>query len=318
MPLWRTLFGAIKASAPIFAFGCAVLQAHAGETVAVSLQGIQRTALVYQPASLPAGPAPVIIALHGHGQTVESLRDLLHLDATADRGHFLAIYPEAVDGDWSYGRPIAKRMPAINGQPVDDLGFIRAIMDDLIASGRGDRTRFYIAGVSRGGLMAYTIACALAERIAGVAIALTSMTQYQREDCHPTKPVPIMVVAGTNDVVQQYDGWLAPAGRLLSVPETMEYWRLQNGCSKQDGKILPHRVNSDPTRVWLINWAECQTGGPLRLYRVSGGGHQMPSFTEDDDEMKRDGEADVRSFGLRNHDIETADEMWSFAKDFSR
>jgi hypothetical protein len=49
------------------------------------------------------------------------------------------------------------------------------------------------------------------------------MTDHQREACRPARPVPLMVVAGTVAPVQSYDGWLLPSGRLLSVPETLEF-----------------------------------------------------------------------------------------------
>ncbi len=290
--------------------GCGLDRAHADEVLTLTHQGIARTAAVHAPPGL-AGPAPVIIGLHGRGQPIESFRDWLHLDATADREHFLAVYPEAVDRDWSYGRPIVKPMPAVNGEPVDDVGFLRLIIDNLIGANRADPARIYVTGLSRGALMTYTVACALADRIAAAAAAISGMTDYQREDCRPAKPVPLMVVAGTLDTVQAYDGWLLPLGRLLSVPETTDYWRLQNGCTKQAARPLPHRERSDPTRVWLITWTDCRDGAGLQLYRVNGGGHQVPSFSPNSEEQ-------TKQFGLRNRDIETADEIWSFVKGFSR
>jgi polyhydroxybutyrate depolymerase len=291
--------------------GCGAGLAHADEVLTFSHQGIARTATIHTPAELADGPAPVVIGLYGHGQTIESFRDSLHLDATADREHFVVVYPEAIDHDWSYGRPIVNPMPAANGEPVDDVAFIRLIIDNLIETKRADPARIYVTGLSRGGLMTYTVACTLADRVAAAAAAITGMTEYQREDCRPARPVPLMVIAGTNDLVQMYDGWLGPRGRLLSVPETLEYWRVQNGCTKQNGRDIPHRERSDTTRVWVISWTECRDGARLVFYRVNGGGHQVPSFAPNN-------EKDVKRFGLRNRDIEAADEIWSFVKDFSR
>jgi polyhydroxybutyrate depolymerase len=281
----------------------------ADEVLTLTHQGIERTATIHRPAALPAGPTPVVIGLYGHHQTIEKFRDWLHLDVTADRERFLVVYPEAIERDWSYGRPIIKAMPTVNGEPADDLGFIRAIIDNLIETKRADPDRIYVTGLSRGGLMTFTIACALADRIAAAAPLITGMTEFQRQDCKPAKAVAMMAVDGTNDPVQSYDGWLYPLGHLLSVPETMEYWRLQNGCNGQHFKTLPHRDSSDPTRIWLFDWTGCQR--PLRLYRVNGGGHQVPSYSANS-------EADVKMFGSRNRDIETADEIWSFFKNLSR
>jgi polyhydroxybutyrate depolymerase len=159
-----------------------------------------------------------------------------------------------------------------------------------------------VTGVSRDGLMAYTLACAFADRIAAAVATITGMTEYQRDDCRPARPVPLMVVAGTMDRVQPYDGWLFPRGRLLSVPETLEYWRMQNGCTRQEEKDVPHREASDRTGVWLFRWTDCRDGAGLQLYRVNSGGHQVPSFTPNS-------EQEARKMGRRNRDIETADEI---------
>jgi polyhydroxybutyrate depolymerase len=295
----------------ILSVGCGVSLAHADEVLTFSHQGIARTATMHTPAGLPAGPAPLVIGLHGRGQPIAGLREWLHLDATADREHFVVVYAEAVDLEWNYGRPIVKPMPVANDEPVDDVGFIRLIIDKLVESKRADPARIYVAGVSRGGLMAYTLACVLADQIAAVAATINSMTEYQREDCRPARPVPLMVIAGTNDRVQMYDGWLFPLGRLTSVPETLEFWRLQNGCAKQDGRDIRHREPSDTTRIWLFRWTDCRDGVRLQLYRVNGGGHQVPTFTPNS-------EKEAKNFGFRNRDIEAADEIWSFFKEFAR
>src|SRR5206468_5487355 len=75
--------------------------------------GVQTCALPI--SGLPAGPVPLVIALHGLGQTIDSLQEWLHLDAAAEREHFVVVYPQAY-GKWSYGRPIGAPMPQVNGK----------------------------------------------------------------------------------------------------------------------------------------------------------------------------------------------------------
>jgi polyhydroxybutyrate depolymerase len=287
-----------------------IAPATAAPVLVVNHQGVDRLATLFRPPSLPTVPAPLVIALHGLGQSVESLHDWLHLDATAEREHFLVAYPEAI-GKWSYGRPIDAPMPKVHGKTVDDVGFISKLIDGLVEMKIADPTHVYVTGMSRGGLMTYTLMCALADRFAAAAPLISGMTDHQRETCHPSRPIPIMVVAGTNDESQWYDGQVTRAGRLLSIPETMEFWRRRNGCTAETAASLPHRDASDPTRVRLLEWTNCRNHAHLRLYRVNDGGHQLPSFAPSDD-------ATTKTFGLRNHDIETADEFWTFAKTMSR
>lgn len=286
------------------------------ETLRVTHQGVERVAELHRPAMAPAGPRPLVIALHGRSQSAKQLREGvgccgLSFDALANREGFAVLYPEAVGLEWSYGRPIMAPMPAIDGEPVDDLGFIRSLIDGLVARQIADPARIYVTGVSRGGLMAFTLACALADRIAAFAPLITGMTDLQRDDCRPARPVPLLVIAGTNDLAQSYDGALARHGRLLSVPETMEFWRAQHGCTGQDIRLLPLREKPFRTTVLRVDWTGCKGNAPVTLYRVQGGGHQVPSLAPSDERT------DSR-FGPRNRDIETVEELWTFFKATSR
>ena len=181
-------------------------------------------------------------------------------------------------------------MPVVGGETVDDVGFIARLPDELVARRIADSARVYAVRSSRGGYMTYTLACAMFDRIAAAAAFIASMTEYQREDCRPGRAVPLMVVAGTADPTNRYEGGRGPRGRLLSVPDTLEFWRDVHGCTGRTVKGLPHRDGSDPTRVTLIQWTGCRTPGALRLYRVEGGGHHMPALTA----------AGAERFGRRN------------------
>jgi len=280
----------------------------ADESLKITHQGIERHAVLYEPASLPAGPSPLVIALHGLGATAADLRLWLNLDPTADREGFRVLYPDAVDKTWSYGRPINQPMPKVGGETVDDVGFIRALIDDLVGKKLADPARIYVTGTSRGGLLTFTLACALADRIAAAAPLITAMTEYQREDCRPARAIPIMVLAGTADPAQAFNGAQGLHGRLLSVPDTMTYWIRVHGCGARNPRPLPRRHAEDRTQVTFVEWSGCE--GRVRLFRIEGGGHQVPSLTADRED------ASAR-FGLRNRDIETADELWAFFKNWS-
>jgi polyhydroxybutyrate depolymerase len=153
--------------------------------------------------------------------------------------------------------------------------------------------------------MVWTLACQRPERFAAAAPLSSAMRESQLAACSPARPVPIVAMAGTADPVQRYDGWLGPPPlpRLLSVPETMEFWRRLHGCDGQAARWLPHREGDDPTRTELVEWTGCASGGPVLLYRVVGGGHQPPSFAPNTDEQRR-------RFGRRGQDVEAAEEIW--------
>ena len=273
-------------------------------------QRVERIALLHRPVSLGDNPAPLVIALHGLGQGINSLRDWLRLDDVAEHVGFIVVYPQAIDLSWSYGKPLARPMPVVHGETVDDIGFIRKIIDDLVARRLADPSRIYVTGMSRGGLMTFTLACALADRIAAAAPLITGMTDHQRDECHPARALPIMSVAGTDDHAERYDGDTTPNGRLLSVPETMEFWRNVDGCGDETAHQMPHLHNTDPTEINMIEWQGCGSDTALKLYRVHHGGHQLPSFADSTKDIDA-------HFGLRNHDMDTAEAVWAFVSKYS-
>jgi polyhydroxybutyrate depolymerase len=286
--------------------------AAASEIVKLTHQGVERTAVLHRPAPASASARPLVVVLHGQGGTGADLRRWAGFDALADREGFVAVYPDAIDGRWSYGRPIILPMPSVKGETVDDVGFLRGLIAHLVERDIADVARVYVFGVSRGGLMAFTLACVLDNVIAAAAPVVTGMTDHQRDDCKPQRPVPIVVIAGTHDRAQWYDGWIYQSGRLLSVPESLEFWRARHGCTGQQTRLLPHRRADDPTGVALIEWTGCAIEVPLRLYRIEGGGHQLPSTAGGATPL-----SDPK-FGRRNADIETAEEVWAFFKRHTR
>ena len=68
---WRILIGATCATACVVA-GLGDLAA-AAEPITIAHQGIERTAVVHRSA-IVSGPSPLVLALHGLRQSVESLR----------------------------------------------------------------------------------------------------------------------------------------------------------------------------------------------------------------------------------------------------
>jgi polyhydroxybutyrate depolymerase len=248
-------------------------------------------------------PVPLVIALHGLNESVADMRESWTMDAVADREGFDVLYPEALAGRWAYvdSRPVT--LP--DGGLVDDIGFITALLDKLIADRVVDAAHVYVAGPSNGGLLAWTMACAASDRIAGVAPLITGMIERQIAQCHPKRLVPLVVIAGTDDWIQAYDGAMAPNFRLLSVPESLEFWRQLRGCGTWNVTELPAHEPRDPTLAVLVEWTTCKDPSPQRFYRIEGAGHSLPSFTPLSDREKR-------RHGGRSQTIETAEELWSF------
>ena len=75
----------------------------AGSTAQVIwVHGVRRTYRVYRPARL-AGPAPLVVMLHGGFGTGAQAERSYHWDAHADAAHFVVAYPDGLDRAWNAG-----------------------------------------------------------------------------------------------------------------------------------------------------------------------------------------------------------------------
>ena len=283
--------------------------ASAQEARTLEHQGVARSFLITNQAAAADGPKPAVIFLHGLRRPPQPISSSPPLDALAAREGFVAVYPAALDGSWNY---VAQNVSLSRAgtEIADDIGFLSKLIDALVADKIADPSRIYVAGSSQGGFLAYSVLCELSHKVAAVAPLLASMTEAQISLCRPGRVVPAAVIAGTHDAIVLYDGWLDPAYRLTSVPETLEFWRKHHGCTGQKSTMVPRKDEASPTRVWLFEWTGCSTDGALRLYRVLGGGHTVPSSTPLTPENQK-------RFGNRNQDFETIEELWSFFQRFS-
>jgi len=92
------------------------------------------------------------------------------MDATADREGFVAVYPNGTGRGtraltWNAGGCCAYA----ERNNIDDVGFTKALLDDLTSRVHIDRTRVYATGISNGGMMAFRLAVEASDRIAAIA-----------------------------------------------------------------------------------------------------------------------------------------------------
>ena len=280
------------------------------ETVVLEVGGVPRIAEIHAPAPA-AQPRPLVIALHGLGQTSESLRANLGLDAVANRENLVAAYPEGIEKRWNYGQQINTPMPVIGGVEVDDIAFLKALITRLVATHNVDPARVYLLGMSNDALMAYRAACEMGGEVAAVAAFISSMTDLQRKDCPPGPPVPLFMLAGSADEFQSYrgSGEGKLGGRLLSVPDTNRFFRARNRCSALETAELPDRDPEDGTTITVFRATGCERGAEVVFYRVNGGGHRWPTLALVD-------ATPHPRFGRTNRDIDSTAEVWGFFRRF--
>jgi len=280
---------ALAISLPVFIFLAAVaalfLPLHAGsDTSSLTIQvgSLERHYLLHLPHStdsatsnsINSGPLPLLLVLHGATQSPESAERMTGFSKLADQHNFIVAYPSGTSRrgfvpTWNAGNCCGY---AAENQ-IDDVAFIRALLDQLERDHHIDPKRIYATGISNGAMMSYRLACELSARIAAIA----PVEGAQGVDCHPSHKVSVIVFHGTADRLVPFDGGSSAfqVGRRrtdTSVSSTLAFWTALDACSNP-----PVTDDSDPV-LHTTKYDTCKDDSAVELFAIQGGRHMWPGY----------------------------------------
>ena len=234
--------------------------------------GLTRTFRVYVPPSYdPATPMPALVLLHGGFGSGAQVEGSARIIEVADEEGFIVVSPDGVLSPggirtWNAGTCCGYAVTA----NVDDVGFVRDLLDRLEAGACVDRRRVYAAGMSNGAELSHRLACDLADRIRAIApVAGVDVTTA----CAPARAVPMLEVHGTEDQNVPYYGGLGcgPSGVTTpSVADTIARRAAFNACS---GRPFTSLVQGDGI---CTRQGKCPSGNDVDLCVIPNGGHNWP------------------------------------------
>lgn len=299
----RSLLGVPVLVALLAAFGTSVVGCQSKEdgTVESSLSvgGKTRTFNFHLPPAHGADPAkkwPLVLVLHGSGGDAVNAEEMTHFTAIAEAEGFVVVYPEGEDDQWNDRRG--------GGSEADDVTFIRALIDDEIAKHAVDPRRVYVTGMSNGGMMSFRLACELSDKIAAASAVAGLMPKIGEGECRPTHPMPMAIIAGSEDPIVPYGGGeiVGDRGEVLSADATRQKWADLARCAPIDQETTIDPTD-DETKVFRTAHSRCEGGAEVILFTVSGGGHTWPNG----DQYLPKG-----FVGRVTKDIDASHELWQF------
>ncbi len=202
-------------------------------------QGTRRYA-VLTPSGVGSGTAlPILLALHGGGGTARNLATTSLLSGLAQARKVLVVYLEGSGVIQTFNAGSCCGSAATT--QIDDVAYVRAVLDDLAVRDVVDPARVYATGFSNGGMMTHRLACALADRLAGIAAVAGASGQFdqglnQFYACNPARPIPILHVHATNDRNYPYVGGVGDglsATNFYPVAATVSDWIVRNNVTTQ-------------------------------------------------------------------------------------
>ncbi|MEK7812724.1 MAG: PHB depolymerase family esterase, partial [Candidatus Desantisbacteria bacterium] len=244
----------------------------------------------------------VVLVFHGGLGNPAQQRSDSRMDSVADKYGFIVVYPAGTG-------ILEDRLLTFNSgsgfgyakeNNIDDVGFTRALLDDIETFLNVDKNRVYATGFSNGAFMCYRLAFELSDRIAAFA-PVSGVLGVEPSAYNLSKPVPIIHFHGKEDEYVPYEGGVGTKSiepiSHPSVSETIQFWVDHNGCPEE------------PTEETRIGKAVCtvyapgKEGSEVILWTLEDGGHTWPGGSSTLSESQ---------VGKINTDISASELMWQF------
>lgn len=242
----------------------------------INFGGLSRSYVVHEPLNYDKNqPMPLVLILHGAGGNAEMMMKMTGLDVLSDQKGFLAVYPNGTGLfskyvlSWNAGSCCNYVEPL----GVDDVGFLRLVIEQVQKEYNLDKNRIYVAGISNGGMMAYRLACEMPDIIAGIASVSSTMSLAV---CAPQDFVSIISFHGTADsLIPLYGG---EGGNVINKifglnhrpePEVISFWAKHNLCSSVPTSITENGATG-------VLYSNCQKNTEILFFTIEQGEHAWP------------------------------------------
>ncbi len=271
-------------------------------------QQTPRSFVLYVPTSYtPDEPLPLVVSLHGRTASAVSQIYSSDMNTVAEREGFIALYPNAINTEWGYGRGV----PAYGSRMQNDEQFLMNLLDDIGQDVAIDRQRVYVTGLSNGGFMTQRLACTMQNHFAAFASVAATAPYGIEQFCEGAGAVPVLMMNGRDDRIVPWEGITrqTSAGRSVyfaaPVEQTVRFWQSHNSCGDDYlFETLPQVDEATTTNVYRAR--NCPDDAPVILYEIEGGGHVWPGIRPVESEL----------LGTSTDDFNASEVIWEFFQGF--
>ncbi len=256
-------------------------------------EGLNRRYILHRPKDLKDN-SPLIFILHGFGSSATNIMSYSQMNLIADQNGFLVCYPQGStlptgQSHWNANLEMST---------VNDIDFLSELSNQLSITYKTNEENTFVAGMSNGGFMSYTLGCNKSNVFKAIASVTGTMSGKDWKNCYPVNKIPVLQISGTDDTTVPWDGSMSTSygwGGAPHIKKVVEFWGDLNQCDQVEEFDFPDIDDSDKSTVSLTKRKGSSDGNEVWFYTVKGGGHDWPG-----------------SWG--NKDMSASEEIWKFFK----
>lgn len=225
-----------------------------------------------------------MIELHGYGADGPAQDHIMGMHPVADSEHFIIAAPDGTyDRSPNHFWNATDTCCNFEDRKIDDVAYIRGLVDEIDLAVGVDRTRVYAVGHSNGGGMAMRLACDAPDMFAAV-VSIAGPGFQDRTKCAPGRAVSVRHMHGTRDGLVPYAGGPVPPlgghhpkGTFPSAPQVAAMWAGLMGCDPagQDVGSLDLDAAVDGDESHVLRFTHCRDGSVVELVTMDQVGHML-------------------------------------------
>ncbi len=233
----------------------------------VKVGGVERDYILRIPKNYNATKAtPLVLDFHGIGGNVsDQAGQTVYKNLYEQEGLISAFgqgEPSPMNNarGWNYG-------PCCTD--ADDVGYAKAIVEDVKSIACVNPKRVYAVGFSNGGGMSHQLACEAADVFAAVAPAAFDLSTQHETTCVPSRPISVMIFRGTDDYLVTYAGGYSDIvpGKPITFLGAVNGFKKWGSINKCTGEPSAADANGCST------YSNCAGGVSVTLCTQQGGQH---------------------------------------------
>ncbi len=238
-----------------------------------------RTYYVFSPKNAGKKLLPLLFVFHGGGGNPLSTDRRLGFTELARKEKFIVVYPAGIGRNWNDGR--VTNVTRAHRENVDDVGFVRAMIEEISKDYPVDQKRIYSTGSSNGGIFSHYIGAKISDKFAAIAPVIGGIADPFHKSFDPEEAVSVLIIQGTEDRLVPYEGHKGiglgrrrDRGKVIGTDQALKLWTKRNRTNKNAVKgRLPNTDPSDGCIVEKYEWRNGTKNTEVVLYKMIGGGH---------------------------------------------